>query len=318
VRFKDYYQTLGVAKDATEDQVKKAFRKLARQFHPDVAKDKKGAEEKFKEVNEAYEVLGDPAKRKKYDQLGPNWQQAEGMPGRSAASGGGFRGGQPAGAEEFNFGGTGFSDFFESMFGGARRPRGGGYSFSEEYEDGYESVRPGQDLATDILVTLDEVIHGSTRNLTVQRRDVASGTETYQVKIPPGVREGQRIRLTGKGHAGPGGGRAGDLYLRIRLARHPDFRVEEGNLHYELELKPWDAVLGASVMVPTLDGQVSLRVAPGTQNHQRLRLRGLGLPDKEKKRGDLFVEVRIEVPETVTTQERELWEQLKTLGAPNL
>jgi curved DNA-binding protein len=312
VRFKDYYQTLGVAKDATEDQIKKAFRKLARQFHPDVAKDKKGAEEKFKEVNEAYEVLGDPEKRKKYDHLGPDWQQQPGgVPGGAGRPGGGFRGGVSPGGGEFNFEGTGFSDFFESMFGGARRQRGGGFSWGEEEGDGYERSRAGQDLETDLLVTLDEVIHGSTRSLTVQRRDTASGTETYQVKIPPGIREGQRIRLTGKGQIGRGGGAAGDLYLRIRLARHPDFRVEEGNLYYELELKPWDAVLGASVMVPTLDGRVSLRIAPGTQNQQRLRLRGLGLPDREKKRGDLFVEVRIEVPETVTDSEKELWEKLK-------
>lgn len=319
MRFKDYYQTLGVAKDATEDQIKKAFRKLARQFHPDVAKDKKGAEEKFKEVNEAYEVLGDPEKRKKYDQLGPDWQQAGGFPGggRGGAPGGGSRGGYSGDGSEFNFGGTGFSDFFESIFGAARRQqRGGGVSWGDDFDgEGYESARAGQHLETDLLVTLDEVIHGSTRKLTVQRRDAASGTETYQVKIPPGIREGQRIRLAGKGQTGAGGGPAGDLYLRVKLARHPDFRVEEGNLHYELELEPWDAVLGTNTMVPTLDGRVNLRIAPGTQNHQRLRLRGLGLPDREGRRGDLLVEVRIEVPESVTPQEKDLWEKLKALGA---
>jgi len=313
VHFKDYYKTLGVAKDATEDQIKKAFRKLARQYHPDVAKDKKSAEEKFKEVNEAYEVLGDPEKRKKYDHLGPDWQQPGGFPGGGGPrAGGSFRGGFP-GEGEFNFGGTGFSDFFESLFG-SRAHRGGGFSWGGEEEEEYGQP-PGRNLEADILVTLDEVIHGSSRTLTVERRDVPSGRETYQVKIPPGVRDGQKIRLAGKGQSGVRGGPAGDLFLRVKLARHPDFRVEEGNLHYELELKPWDAVLGTSVTVPTLDGRVNLRIAPGTQSRQRLRLRGLGLPDRNGSRGDLFVEVSIEVPETVSPEQKQLWEKLKSVSS---
>jgi curved DNA-binding protein len=335
VRYKDYYEVLGVPRTASEAEIKKAFRKLAREFHPDVAKNKKQAEEKFKEINEAYEVLGDPTKRKKYDELGPNWKSGsefrappgwDSFGGRSY--GGGARG-RRAQDYEFQFGGTGFSDFFEQMFG-SRGARGfGGAGFGEESS----GATKGRDLEGDLMVTLEEATKGSVRSVSVKRGvpcDKCGGTgertghlcnqcggtgqiqktETYQVKIPPGVSEGQKLRVAGRGEAGAGGGTAGDLFLRVRLAKHPDFTVEDHNLIYEAELAPWEAVLGAEISVPTLNGPVSIRIPPGTQNGQKLRVRGRGLPQRASANGDLIVQTRVEVPGKITEDERKLWEQL--------
>ncbi len=296
VKFQDYYETLGVARAASAEEMKQAFRALARLHHPDVAKDKVAGEAKFKEINEAYEVLSDPEKRKRYDELGANWQAGGGGP---SAPGGG-RSQTPRGESDFEFGGTGFSDFFESFFGGGRE---GGGAFARE----------GQDVEADLLVTLEEALHGSPRKVTLRRpggRGVADRTDTYQVRIPPGVREGQRIRLAGQGGAGLGSGPAGDLYLRVRLARHPDFSVQGADLHCDLDLAPWEAVLGVQAKIPTLDGATSLRVPPGTAAGSQLRLRGLGLPREDRTRGDLYATVRIQTPAAVSAEERALWEQL--------
>jgi len=316
VQFKDYYETLGVSRTASDAEIKKAFRKLAREYHPDVAKDKKRAEERFKEINEAYEVLSDPAKRKKYDQLGANWKAGaefrpppgwEQFAGRRA-----YRGTAPGGEEyEFQFGGTGFSDFFEALFGsmGGRR---GGFGGTTSFGNEAEFSARGRDVESDIMVTLEEAQHGSLRQVNV--RSEARGranTNTYQVKIPPGVTEGQRLRLAGRGGVGAGGGAAGDLYLRVRLAKHPDFEVEDHNLIYEAELAPWEAVLGTSLSVPTLSGRVNIKIPPGTQNGQKLRVRGRGLQQRDGGSGDLIVVTRIAVPERVSEGERKLWEQLQ-------
>src|SRR6202045_1029302 len=223
VQFRDYYETLGVSKTATEDEIKSAFRKLARKYHPDVAKDKKAAEEKFKQINEAYEVLSDPEKRQKYDQLGANWNQPGGFqppPQWGGQPGGSYQwSGDGGGGVEFEFGGTGFSDFFEAFFGGGRgRSAFGGFGGREA------TAERGADVEADILVTLEEALHGSTRTVSL-RRAGSNKVEKYQVKIPKGVHEGQRIRLAGQGEAGAGGGKSGDLFLRVRFARHPDFTV---------------------------------------------------------------------------------------------
>lgn len=296
IRFKDYYETLGVPRTAAPEEIKQAFRKLARIHHPDVAKNKAAGEAKFKEINEAYEVLSDPEKRRRYDELGVNWQ--DGGPGNQ----GGARRGpmRPQGEAGFEFGGTGFSDFFESFFGRGWNGDGGAFG------------HPGQDVEADILVTLEEALRGSLRKVTLRRSSgggQADRTDTYQVRIPPGVREGQRIRLAGQGEEGSRGESAGDLYLRVRLARHPDFSVEGADLHCDLDLAPWEAVLGVQVKIPTLDGMTSLRVPPGTAAGSRLRLRGLGLPDKGG-RGDLYATVRVQVPASASAEEKSLWEQL--------
>jgi curved DNA-binding protein len=311
VQFRDYYETLGVSKTASEDEIKSAFRKLARKYHPDVAKDKKAAEEKFKQINEAYEVLSDPEKRRKYDQLGENWNQPGGFqppPQWGGGQPGGFRwaGGENGGVE-FEFGGTGFSDFFEAFFGGGRgRSAFGGFG-----QRGTMAER-GNDVEADIMVTLEEALNGSTRQVSL-RRAGSKKTETYQVKIPRGVREGQRIRLAGQGEAGERGGKSGDLFLRVRLARHPDFSVEGSDLVHEVKIAPWQLVLGDQLIVPTLEGSARLKLPPSTQGGQRFRLRGRGLPGVSGQRGDLYVVVQIAVPKKLSERERELWEQLAHL-----
>ena len=314
LQYKDYYAILGVPRTASEDELKKSFRKLAREYHPDVAKDKKTAEEKFKEINEAYEVLSDAEKRKRYDEFGPNWKAGADFrppPGWDQSAGRRTHRGGGAGHPdyEFQFGGTGFSDFFETFFGSAARQgrgaRGAGFGVDEELAE------RGRDIEGDIMVTLDEVVHGSIRAVNVRSElEGEVKTRTYQVKIPTGVVEGQRLRLAGRGEAGAGGGAAGDLYLRVRLARHPDFEVSDHNLIYEADLAPWEAVLGANLSVPTLTGRVNIKIPPGTQSGQKLRVRGRGLPGRDSAPGDLIVVTRIAVPPKLTDDERKLWEKL--------
>ena len=319
VKFKDYYETLGVTRTATPEEIKQAFRKLARVHHPDVAKNKVKGEEKFKEINEAYEVLSDPEKRRRYDELGANWQ--DGPP--PSARGGARRGSTAGAGPDFEFGGTGYSDFFESFFGSggggagfgaSRRTKRGG----REDADGF--AFDGQDVEADLLVTLEEALRGSQRKVTLRRPGedgVDDRLDTYQIRIPPGVREGQRIRLAGQGNPGHGGGAAGDLYLRVRLARHPDLSVQEADLFYDLDLAPWEAVLGVEAKIPTLDGTTALRVPPGTGAGKQLRLRGLGLPRQDGTRGDLYATARIQVPPTVSGEERTAWEQLARVSKFN-
>jgi curved DNA-binding protein len=299
VKYKDYYESLGVPRTAGDADIKKAFRKLAREFHPDVAKDKKKAEEKFKEINEAYEVLSDQDKRKKYDELGADWKSGAEFrppPGHGGFPGGhqAFRGGRPAGngTQEFEFGGTGFSSFFEQLFG-SRMP-GGGFNQPGGFSPGEPQSR---DVEGDILVSLEEARGGSIRTVTVRHE---GGADSHQVKIPAGITEGQKLRISGRGEHG------GDLYLRVRLAKHPDFEVDGHNLIHELELAPWEAALGAEISVPTLDGRVSIKLPAGTASGQKLRVRGRGLG----KTGDLFVVTKIVVPNKLTDHQKKLWEQL--------
>lgn len=318
-KFRDYYETLGLKKDATHEEVRTAFRKLARKYHPDVAKDKKAAEEKFKEINEAYEVLSDAEKRKKYDAYGEHWEHAgAGGPRPGGASAGGWQGfpggyasqggyGGSAGGDgvEFEFGGTGFSDFFEQMFGsrkGQAYSRGGGFGFDA-------GPQRGRDVEADIMVTIEEALHGSVRQISFRRSD-ADKAATYTVKIPKGVREGQRIRLAGVGGSGTGGGAAGDLFLRVKLQKHPDFHVEGADLFHDLEIPAYDAVLGCEVHVPTLDGTAKLKIPPGTQAGKRFRLQGKGLPQSAGTRGDFYVIVEPQLPADPSAEEKQLWEQI--------
>lgn len=308
-QFKDYYATLGVPRDASADDIKKAFRKLARQFHPDTAKNKKAAEEKFKEINEANEVLSDPEKRAKYDRLGANWQQEAAPP-----PGAGYD-------QEFHFGGTGFSDFFEQYFGGGSR-----YGFPQGFEENIPAggpapkrARRGHDIEGDILVTLEEAMHGTQRPISLQTMNRQTGaveTHEFQVRIPPGATDGRRIRVPGQGEPGRNGGEAGDLYLRVRHAAHPDFTTREADVHHELDVAPWEAVLGAEVIVPTLDGSIKLRVPASTADGQQLRVRGKGLPKgKTGDRGDFFVTINVVLPTQISDAEHKLWEQLRSVSS---
>jgi len=313
-QFRDYYETLGVPKSASADDIKSSFRKLARKHHPDLAKDKKAAEEKFKEINEAYEVLSDPEKRRKYDEYGANWQHAgngfQGAPGGARGPGGGGYegfGGGVGGGSDFHFGGTGYSDFFEQFFGTRRgRGYGGGVDFEEE------APQRGRDVEADILVTLDEVLNGATRQISF-RKGNSPEVQTYTVKIPKGVRAGQRIRLAGQGGSGGARGEAGDLYLRVKLQQHPDYRFEEADIYHEADVAPWQAVLGCELTIPTPDGRAKLKIPAGTQNGRKFRIPGRGLPGKSG-RGDFYAVVEIAIPESVTPEQKELWEKLSKLG----
>lgn len=317
LEYKDYYSILNVARDADGDEIKKAFRKLARKYHPDVAADKATAEEKFKEINEAYEVLGDPAKRRRYDTLGADWQSGaqEARRGATAAPGGGSAG------PEFHFSGTGFSDFFEQFFGGGSRYEyggAGGFGGAAGHDHGRGSRR-GSDVEGDILVTLNEAMHGTIRPISLQTVDPMTGqttTHTFKVRIPPGATDGRRIRVPGRGGPGFGGGEAGDLFLRVRHAAHPDFSTDGHDIIHEHEIAPWDAVLGGEVHVPTLDGSIKLRVPAGSRSGKKLRVRGRGLPIGRKGgRGDFYVVISIQTPTNLTASQRELWQKLKDAQA---
>jgi DnaJ-class molecular chaperone len=323
VKFKDYYQILGVSRTATADEIKKAYRKLARKYHPDVNPGDQTAEDKFKELNEAHEVLSDPEKRQRYDQLGPNWQAGADFtppPGwqREPMEPGGF--GDLFGGGR---GADGFSDFFESLFGGFRGPRAGpGFAMR------------GADVEADLALSLEDIYRSATRHLTIpaaERCTSCGGTGTQDgrrcptchgtgvvrrpkslaVHIPMGVRDGSVIRLAGQGEPGTGSAPAGDLYLRLHLSPHPLFTfVADDDLQLELPVAPWEAALGAKVTVPTLDGSVEMTIPPGSQGGQRLRLRGKGAPRQQGNRGDLYVKLKIVVPPRLTTEEHELLEKL--------
>jgi curved DNA-binding protein len=286
VKYKDYYAALGVPRDADAEAIKKAYRKLAREHHPDVSKSP-DAEARFKDVAEAYATLKDPEKRAAYDQLGarrggeefrppPQWEQA-------------FGGG--AGFEDVDL-----ADLLDALARG-QGPRGTRRTVPLR----------GRDFEASVRIPLEDAHRGTTVSLDVEHED---GARTLAVTVPPGVTEGQRLRLRGKGGPGRHGGAAGDIYLHIALAPHPLFRVDRHDLFLDLALAPWEAALGAEIEVPTLDGAVLLTVPPGTQSGRRLRLRGRGLANGHGGRGDLYAIARVDVPASLTARERELFEEL--------
>jgi curved DNA-binding protein len=292
VAFRDYYDTLGVPRDASTDEIKSAYRKLARKHHPDVNKDP-DAEDRFKEISEAYEVLRDPEKRARYDRLGANWRSGQDVSGAEGFdfNGGGFRDVRV----DFGEGGD-FSDFFEGLFGSRMGSRGGG-GFGGRPFGGF-STRGADEEAT-LELTLEEAARGGRRKITL-----GNGRD-YEVEVPPGVRHGQHIRLAGEGARGAGGGPPGDLFLRVRLKPHARFRVEGNDLHTDLPVTPWEAAVGATVEVPTLDGTSRVKVPPGSSCGRKLRLRGQGMPG-----GDLYATVSIKVPKKLSRDERKLFEEL--------
>ena len=305
MKYQDYYQTLGVTRAASAEDIKKAYRRLARKYHPDVSKETH-AEERFKEVAEAYEVLRDPEKRTAYDQLGSNWragQEFRPPPGWQGGPGG--PGGQPFTG---GFGGREFSDFFESLFSNL----GGGVSPGFGGGRGFQS--PGQSQTVALDITLEEAYHGGNRSLQLQlpERD-ASGrrvaqTRTLNVKIPAGVTTGQKIRLTGQGGAGIGGGPSGDLYLEVTIKPHPLYQLKGRDITLEVPLAPWEAALGCKIDVPTLGGPVTLSIPANARNGQQLRLRGRGLPSQPP--GDQFAVLRIVNPPAETEAARELFQRM--------
>ncbi len=337
MEFKDYYKTLGVSKAATEQEIKTAYRQLARKHHPDLNPGDKAAEERFTSINEAYEVLRDPEKRKKYDELGTNWEQIH--RDREQASKYTRPGFQWRTEQDFDLG-----DFFESFFGERRGSFGGGFRTGSP-----QGSFPGEDIEAEIELSLEELVQRGKKSLrissfapcpqcrgegfvaapsrdsrarsgktilntcpTCQGRGQIPDDRTLEVKIPKGLTDGSRLRLAGQGGKGHSGGRNGDLYLRIKTRPHRNFRWEEYDLHADLPLFDYEATLGAKVQVATLLGSVKLTVPPETQSGGVLRLKGQGLPKKGgQATGDLYFHVSIRIPEKLTQREQELYRKLK-------
>jgi curved DNA-binding protein len=326
LEFKDYYQTLGVAKTASDKELKQAYRKLARKHHPDVNPGDKSAESRFKEINEAYEVLGDPDKRRKYDELGANWRQYE----QAQQQGQGFPGGSPfagaapgGGAWNINMGGPGgyrtmteeemhdlfgnedpFSDFFRTFFGGGD-PREGGRA----RQGRAPRAQKGRDIEHEVELTLEEAFHGATRRVSIKQGGHARSVD---VRIPVGVKDGSRVRAAGEGESGGNGGAAGDLYLRVRLKPHAVFERQGHDLHARIALPVTTAVLGGEAQVPTITGSVRLKIPETTQSGQVFRLKGHGMPaiGKPDDRGDLYATVEIQLPRSLSKEQRGHWEAL--------
>jgi curved DNA-binding protein len=303
VGFRDYYETLEVPRTASSEDIRRAYRRLARKYHPDVNKES-GAEDRFKQISEAYEVLRDDEKRARYDQLGANWKAGQDVSGASGF-GDGFSSGDGFGDVRVDFGGGDFSDFFEGLFGQRGRGRTTGAAGFGGF-DGF-SIRGGNQEAV-LELTLEEAAAGGKRRISL-----GDGRD-FEVEIPRGVRDGQRIRLAGQGSAGPGGGPSGDLFLRVRVKPHPRFRVEGRDLYVDLPVAPWEAALGAEVPVPTLSGSVRLKVPNGSSTGRRLRLRGQGLPSPDGSAGDLYAVLAVHVPKRLMKKERELFEELASVS----
>ena len=313
----DFYQILGVPRDASQDDIQRAYRKLARAYHPDINRDP-GAEDRFKEVSEAYDVLSDPQTRRRYDAFGRDFRQvpedvdpetwrrsqqagAGAGGGRTRSSGG--TGGFSGGTGGFGFSSDGGDIDLDDLLGGIFGGRGGGFGSRR----GFGPI-PGADTEAEIELTVEEAYRGGRRSITLTGGD---GTRrSFDVTIPPGVTDGQRIRLAGQGGRGSDGARNGDLYLIVRIAPHPRYRLEGRDLYVELRLAPWEAALGTSVAVDTPGGEVKVKVPAGTSSGRRIRLRGRGLPNPKGKAGDLYAEARIMVPARLSRVERRLFEQL--------
>ena len=306
VEYKDYYKILGVDKKATKAEISKAFKNLAKKYHPDLNRDDKKAEDRFKEINEAHEVLKDAEKRAMYDQLGPNWQNGQHFQ-------------RPPGFENANFSfngqnidGSGFSDFFETIFGGGfggQAGFGGGQSFSgggNPFGNYARQPQKGRDVEATLSLSLNDAYHGGKKNISV-------GGRSLEVNIPAGIRNGGKIRLSGQGDAGFSGGPAGNLYLKITVTPSPPFTLDGDDIIYELNLTPWDATLGCTSRIPTLTGEVDLTIAPGTDSGKKLRLRDKGLGTGKNKGSQMVVTV-ITSPKTMTDEEKELWEKLRSLA----
>ncbi|HJO93326.1 MAG TPA: DnaJ C-terminal domain-containing protein [Victivallales bacterium] len=320
VKFKDYYETLGVARDTKPTDIKKAYRKLARKHHPDINK-AKDAEEKFKEISEAYEVLSDPEKRKRYDSLGENWKNGQEFKAPPGGDNYNYEYHGPGSERAYSFDdmGGGFSDFFESIYG--KSGQGKTYYQSSGRTGNIPPIR-GQNHEAEIEISLDEAYHGTQTKLKYQTTELnPDGTvkptlKQFDVRIPTGITEGSRIRLKSKGGQGYNGGQPGDLNLKIHIRKDKRFSINKYNLESDLKVTPWEAALGATVSVPTMESSSSIRLKPGTQSGQKMRVKGKGMPlGKDKGNGDLIVSIKIMVPEKLTEKEKKLFEQLAEVSS---
>ncbi len=303
MEYKDYYKTLGVDRNASQDQIKRAYRKLAVKYHPDKNKNDKKAEEKFKEIGEAYEVLKDPKKRKKYDQLGANWKNFQGSGGSRAYDFGGFGNGSYHFEQDLGdmFGGAGFSDFFNQFFGGGRRRRSPGQSH-------FNTGMKGQDLEGTVEISLDEAYTGTQRVLNVEGKKL-------RINLKPGINDGQKLRLRGKGAQSPTGGPAGDLFIKINIKPRPGYTRKGNDLYVQQDVDVFTAVLGGKVNVQTLTGTININVPAGTDSGKKLRLKGQGMPDYNNNtlKGDLYVQLQIKTPKNLSKKQEKLFSQLQEL-----
>ncbi|HEY2665560.1 MAG TPA: DnaJ C-terminal domain-containing protein [Actinomycetota bacterium] len=321
---RDFYEILGVPRTANQKEIQRAYRKLARTYHPDVNKDP-AAEERFKEVSEAYDVLSDPELRRRYDTFGRDfrqvpegmdaqtWQRVRSGAGRQQASGQRAGAGRGPGERESVFSSSDFGDGDFSFSTGEvdiDDLLGGIFSGRSRAGRGFGPM-PGADQEAELTLTVEEAFAGGRRTVTLSTR---GGQRTFEVNIPAGVADGQRIRLAGQGGQGTGGAQAGDLYLVVRLAPHPRYRVEGRDITVELRLAPWEAALGASVTIEGPGGEAKLKVPAGTSSGRRLRLKGRGLPNPKGRPGDLYAEARIMVPPRLNAKERDLFQQLAAVS----
>lgn len=296
VTFQDYYETLGVARNASADDIKRAYRKLARKFHPDVSKEP-DAEARFKQVAEAYEVLGNEENRKRYDRLGRNWRNGERVQP------------PPGWGGQGDFADIGdVSDFFRAFFGGGGR----GGARQRHRRPAGAARRRGADVRAELELSLEEAFEGGRTSFTLV--DAQGRRRSYDVTVPEGVKDGAKLRLRGQGEASPTGGGRGDLYLTIRIAPHPVFTRTGNELEADLQVTPWDAALGATLSVPTLDGEVELRLPACTSSGLRLRLRGRGMPARGGGRGDLYFRIMVVMPPELSAEERRLFEELRDIS----
>jgi len=310
MEFRDYYKILGVEKTATQDEIKKAYRKLAMKHHPDRNPNNKSAEEKFKEITEANEVLSDPEKRKKYDSLGANWKHYQHTGGGSKDFFSQFGSTRRDGNTNYEFHGDigdlfgnlgGFSDFFESFFGGGEKRSGSGFSGK-----GFQDQSIDVDIEADLNITLEDAFNGSERQIIVNGKKL-------KIKINPGTKDGQKLRLKGLGRSRTQGGGRGDLFLNVHILHHPFYEIKDNDLHYNLDVALYTAVLGGKENIKTLDGKtISVSIPAGTESGKTLRLKSLGMKN-ESLRGDLFVNINVTIPKDLNKEEKELFKKLKTL-----
>lgn len=309
MEYKDYYKILGVEKKASQDEIKKAYRKLAVAYHPDKNQGNKEAEEKFKEIGEAYEVLGDAEKRKKYDELGANWKNFQS--GQAYSEGNPFwnfnfgQGGTYVDMEmeDFMNGNNQFSDFFNAFFGGGRRAKSSNFGSGS-----WGNFQQAADYETTKEITLEEAYHGTSRIIQLEN-------EKIKINIKPGIADGQKLRIKGKGQKANGGLKNGDLYVKIKVLNNAKFERKENDLHTTQRIDLFTAVLGGDIVVETINGKVKLPIPAGTQNGKTFRLRNKGMPVYEIKNqfGDLYVKIDVQIPERLSDKQKKLFEELKTL-----
>lgn len=324
MQFRDYYETLGVNRSDSSEAITKAYRKLARKYHPDLNKEA-NAEDKFKEINEAYEVVGDSKNRKRYDALGKNWksgQDFQAPPGFEGMFEGFGSRGQTGQSFDFGSGqGAGFSDFFQSLFGGMEDMQGKGGSrqtgnagFGQS--PGFKKTK-GQNIKSEIKISIQDAYRGAKKSVefSVQQEGRRPEQRSYEVKIPKGCTDGKTIRLSGQGAPSSNGGANGDLLLKVKIRNDSTFKTEGSNIITTLALSPWEAALGAEVLVPTLESQVNLKIPAGSQSGQRMRLKNKGLPKNKTEHGHLYVELKIIVPKELSDKEKSLLEELSNISS---